>query len=147
MLLKQILFVSSVFMFPAASCFLYDKLREIIIHYLNYLFTHPVSGRSSFICFVLQHKVRKKPHFSSSSSLTELTAQCSVSIGVISLGCETNVSNVPDPDQESDSGTGVTRGYIGAPLDGQAGNCKPGRPGAQAPCVYLAAFTSDVTTL
>lgn len=48
-----------------------------------------------------------------SSSLTELTAQCSVSIGVISLGCETNVSNVPDPNQESDSGTGVTRGYIG----------------------------------
>lgn len=36
-----------------------------------------------------------------------------MSTGVVSLGCETNVSNVPDPSQESDSGTGVTRGYIG----------------------------------
>lgn len=30
---------------------------------------------------------------------------------VVSLGCETNVSNVPDPNQESDSGTGVAGGY------------------------------------
>lgn len=52
-------------------------------------------------------------HIFPRSLLTELTAQCSVSIGVISLGCETNVSNVPDPNQESDSGTGVTRGNIG----------------------------------
>lgn len=36
-----------------------------------------------------------------------------MSIGVISLGCETNVSNVSDPSQESDSGTGVARGYTG----------------------------------
>lgn len=36
-----------------------------------------------------------------------------MSVGVISLGCETNVSNVPDPSQESDSSTGVTGGYIG----------------------------------
>lgn len=114
MLLKQFLSVAVVFMFPAGSCFLHDKLDDIIIHYLNYLFTHPASARSSFICFVLQHEAKKKknPHIFPSSSLTELAAQWSVSIWLISLGCETNVSNVPDPNQESDSASGVTRGYI-----------------------------------
>lgn len=58
-------------------------------------------------------KWEKKGFFILSSSLTELTAQCSKSIGVTSLGCETNVSNVPDPNQESDSGVRVTRGYVG----------------------------------
>lgn len=103
--------MSPVVLFPAGPCLSYDELDDIIIHYLNYLFTHPESARSSIICFVLQHKVRKT-HFPS-SLLTELTAQCSMSIGLISLGCETNVSNVPDPNQESDSGAGVTRGCSG----------------------------------
>lgn len=65
------------------------------------------------LCVTAQSEKKNPTHFFPSSSLTELTAQCSVSIGVISLGCETNVSNVPDPDQESDSGTGVAGGYTG----------------------------------
>lgn len=72
--------------------------------------------------------------------------QC-VSIGVISLGCETNVSNVPDPNQESDSGTGVTRGYIGPLWMDRQGtvNLEDQEPEF---CVFTSlAFTSDVTTL
>lgn len=46
------LHVSSWFLF-------YDKLDDIIIHYLNYIFTHSVSARSSFICFVKQYQVRR----------------------------------------------------------------------------------------
>lgn len=63
------------------------------------------------------------------------------------MGCKTNVSNVADPNQVSDSGAGIAGGYNGPLQGGQAGNCKPRILGARAPCVYLAAFTSDVTTL
>lgn len=92
------------------------------------------------LCYV------KKLHFPC-SSLTELTAQCNVSIGVISLGCETNLSNVPDPNQESHSGARVTRGYVGPLWMDRQGTVNLKRPGAQVQCVYLAAFTSDVITL
>lgn len=44
----------------SSFCFLSDKVDDVIIHYLIYLFTHPVSAKCSFICFVLEHKVRKK---------------------------------------------------------------------------------------
>lgn len=65
------------------------------------------------LCYGMKReKKTKKTHIFPSSSLTELAAQWSVSIGLISLGCETNVSNVPDPNQESDSATGVAGGYI-----------------------------------
>lgn len=77
-------------------------------------------------------------------ALTELTAQDKVSTGVILQGCETNVSNVPDPNQGSDSSVRVTKGYT---LHRQAANCKPGCPGAQVLYVYLPAFTSNVITL
>lgn len=140
--------VSSFFIFPAGSCFLYDKLDSIIIHYLNYIFTHPVSARSSFICFVLQHKLRKPPPPHFSQLLTDWinsTVQRVHWGGFIGLWNQREQCSWPQ--------SGVRQRYGGhqglhqAPLDGQAGNCKPGRPGARALRVYLGAFISDVTTL
>ena len=150
MLLKQFLSVAVVFMFPAGSCFLHDKLDDIIIHYLNYLFTHPASARSSFICFVLRHEARKKnqknPHFP--QLLTDW-----ISSTVERVHWTDFIGLWNQREQCSWPQSGVRQRYRGrrglhqAPLDGQAGNCKPGRPGARVLCVYLAGFTSDVTTL
>lgn len=49
------------------------------------------------------------------STLAATTAQHSapVVIGMISLGCETDVSDVPDPKRESHGIARVTRGYAG----------------------------------
>lgn len=138
-----------VFIVPAASRSLYNKLGDIIIHYRNYLFTHPVSGRSSFICFVLQHQSEEE-HPPPPPPMTRLTAQFCVSnrrgfhwavkptwaMFLTPIRSQTAVRGSP----------GVTSGGPLPGLDGK-GNCKPGRPGARAPCVYLAAFTTDVTTL
>lgn len=60
----RILFVSFPFMTPAGPCFLCDKLDDIIFHYLNYLFTHPVSAKGSYahmLCVMVQNEERFFP--------------------------------------------------------------------------------------
>lgn len=86
---------------------------RILLFIISIIFSLTLCKCKKFIHVLCVTAQSEKKHIFPSSSLTELTAQCSVSIGVISLGCETNVSNVPDPNQESDSGTEVTRGYTG----------------------------------
>lgn len=64
------------------------------------------------LCVTVQNEKKKKTFFPAPHWLSQQHST-RVSTGVIYLGCETNESNVPDPNQESDSSAEITGGYFG----------------------------------